>query len=181
MLESYQYRPLLNPQTIRVLELEPALKRTSPLKGRLIEVDLDAVSSQQREYDALSYVWGSSEGDQPIVFDNKQLRITQNCDSALRQLRSRTRKIRLWVDAVCINQQDLMDRGHQVNMMGKIYQRARKVHIWLGSYAPSEGVLRTKFCFAATDVGLVIKSLPLYHYIEPLMDQIVQLMFDLSK
>lgn len=38
----------------------------------------------------------------------------------------------LWVDTLCINQTDLQERSHQVNMMGKIYSKADRVLIWLG-------------------------------------------------
>jgi Heterokaryon incompatibility protein (HET) len=39
------------------------------------------------------------------------------------------------VEAICINQEDYKERGHQVGQMGKIYQRAQSVTVWLG---PSE-------------------------------------------
>jgi hypothetical protein len=181
MIEEYQYRPLAALQAIRVLELEPALLENSPLKGRLIDIDLELDLSQRRDYDALSYVWGYSKGDQRIICENKQVLVTQNCDSALRQLRSKTRKRRIWVDAICINQEDVNDRNHQVDMMDLVYKKAKRVHIWLGANSTSEKVLWTKFCFVMTDVGLLIKSLPFYEFIESMMDWFVQVLFDFSK
>ena len=42
----------------------------------------------------------------------------------------------LWIDAICINQQDLKEKGHQVRNMGRIYKQASSVLIFLG---PGEG------------------------------------------
>jgi hypothetical protein len=38
----------------------------------------------------------------------------------------------LWVDAICINQQDDDEKSKQVAMMGRIYNEAQKVYAWLG-------------------------------------------------
>lgn len=38
----------------------------------------------------------------------------------------------IWVDALCINQEDDRERAGQVKIMGSIYQRARLVKVWLG-------------------------------------------------
>jgi hypothetical protein len=51
----------------------------------------------------------------------------------LRYLRP-TRGIRLiWVDAICINQNDTVERGSQVAKMGQIYSQCSQVVVWLGS------------------------------------------------
>lgn len=39
----------------------------------------------------------------------------------------------IWIDALCINQQDVLERGHQVDMMGVIYRGAQRVIAWLGT------------------------------------------------
>ncbi|KAJ6282319.1 ankyrin repeat-containing domain protein, partial [Bipolaris maydis] len=39
----------------------------------------------------------------------------------------------LWIDAVCIDQGDEKEKGHQVQQMGEIYQMAERVIIWLGT------------------------------------------------
>ena len=39
----------------------------------------------------------------------------------------------LWIDAVCINQEDVLERNQQVMLMGEVYRRASAVLSWLGA------------------------------------------------
>jgi len=47
----------------------------------------------------------------------------------------------LWVDAICINQNDVVERGHQVRLMRDIFSRAKRVVVWLGSSRQVENCL----------------------------------------
>ncbi|KFA79197.1 hypothetical protein S40288_02391 [Stachybotrys chartarum IBT 40288] len=113
---------------IRLLILEPGAPG-DPLIGHLEEVDLNEV---QGKYTALSYVWGSSTQAEEIIIEHARVRMTSNLDKALRRLRSRTAKITLWVDAVCIDQTDVAEKHHQVPLMARIYTQAETVLSWLG-------------------------------------------------
>lgn len=84
------------------------------------------------EYEALSYCWGDDTNKLPILVDNKTLHVTKNLRSALRHLRHSSRPRLLWVDAVCINQDDLDERGMQVSIMRDIYRSAIRTVVWLG-------------------------------------------------
>ncbi|PMD17146.1 hypothetical protein NA56DRAFT_662456 [Hyaloscypha hepaticicola] len=68
------------------------------------------------------------------------LNITTNLCDALKRIRDLHRSKTLWADAVCINQQDLDERSHQVGLMGDIYQLAGRVVIWLGHTTPDTGL-----------------------------------------
>jgi hypothetical protein len=60
------------------------------------------------------------------------LPIGKNLFLALKQLR-RQEKVRiLWIDAICINQDDLEERSKEVARMGDIYRNARRVVVWIG-------------------------------------------------
>jgi hypothetical protein len=83
------------------------------------------------EYAALSYTWGSADHSIPILVNNRVSLITENLYLALLHLRQRNVTM-LWVDALCINQDDLAERGRQVAQMKDVYCRAAMVHIWLG-------------------------------------------------
>ncbi|RDI78815.1 hypothetical protein Vi05172_g11237 [Venturia inaequalis] len=46
----------------------------------------------------------------------------------------------IWVDALCINQEDPVERSHQVNLMSDIYSQAQLVVVWLGPEAENSGL-----------------------------------------
>ncbi|KAH7327498.1 heterokaryon incompatibility protein-domain-containing protein [Rhexocercosporidium sp. MPI-PUGE-AT-0058] len=101
-------------------------------------------------YLALSYCWGNQETTRSIQIGGHFVEITTNLAAALyavRRLRCPTATkglIRLWVDAICINQTDNEERSNQVRNMRQIYAKSSEVLSWVGSGAlsgfPSEAV-----------------------------------------
>ncbi|CAI6094545.1 unnamed protein product [Clonostachys chloroleuca] len=87
------------------------------------------------DFAALSYVWGTSNKERHIVVNGITRRVTRNLDEALRRL-ARSDEFRgeykIWIDAVCINQEDEQERAVQVRKMRQIYSSAWKVISWLG-------------------------------------------------
>lgn len=84
-------------------------------------------------YEALSYVWGTELAPLPVlVNDTHCLAITKNLDCALRHLRQPRLARVLWIDALCIDQQNLQERNQQVQMMAHIYLQSYRTIIWLG-------------------------------------------------
>lgn len=83
-------------------------------------------------YNALSYVWGEPSITKPILVHGKELKVTTNLEAALRRIRTPDQSQTLWVDAVCINQNDLDERNSQVLHMASIYRSAKLVAVWLG-------------------------------------------------
>ena len=129
----YQYLPLnedLN--EIRTLTLHPGDFSADihvSIQKAILTTDAPPI------YEALSYAWGSTEDPVDIrigPFGNETLTITQNLAIALPYLRYEDRARTLWIDAVCINQQDLGERSRQVKRMGDIYSLADRVVVWLG-------------------------------------------------
>lgn len=104
-------------------------------------VDITAIKP---DYDALSYTWGTPEDEETLLVGSSAkevldaeaslatLQIRQNLAAALRYLRSPHTPRTLWIDAVCINQTDLEERGSQVSRMGSIFKNASRVVVWLG-------------------------------------------------
>lgn len=89
------------------------------------------------EYYALSYVWGSAENPKLVYVDAAPeaadtISITNNLDAALRHIRRKKKPLVIWIDAICIDQGNLEERGLQVALMDIIYTAAKKVLIWLG-------------------------------------------------
>jgi hypothetical protein len=90
------------------------------------------VSDDIIPYEALSYAWGGTEMSATVYIDGHTLAVTENLYLALRYLRSTHEDRFLWVDAICINQNNYQERGHQVKQMGNIYSQADRVLFWLG-------------------------------------------------
>ena len=87
-------------------------------------------------YEALSYHWGSEEASFKIKIYTEgfpgTFPIRPNLHAALNQLRFSDRPRRLWIDAICINQDDSGEKNAQVSLMAEVYSRATSVCVWLG-------------------------------------------------
>jgi hypothetical protein len=114
---------------IRVFTLLPSSDPQAPLQGQLRVEDL---TPKPVGYEALSYVWGSDERQHTLSLEGTRKTITDNLHDALRQLRDTSAPRDLWIDAICINQQDTTEKNHQVRQMHDIYFLASRVLIWLG-------------------------------------------------
>jgi hypothetical protein len=124
----YQYLPLENHDSIRLLILLPSSESEEDLRCELIHARL----REDPHYEALSYTWGAAHFPETLHADESIIRITENLMSALTQFRLRNAPRTLWVDAICINQQDVEEKGRQVMAMANIYRRSCRVLAWLG-------------------------------------------------
>ena len=106
-------------------------------------------------YSALSYTWGTSARSHVLECDNGVLPITQNLHNALRRLRHATETRTFWVDAVCINQADILERNAQIGLMKEIFGIAQEVIIWIGEDNQNtvDGVNLLKLLYAAALEG----------------------------
>lgn len=151
---------------IRVITLLPPDPQPSnPLK---LEIKLEEVNiDQSPEYQAISYCWGGQQPRIPLLCNGRKLKITDNLALALWHLRQHiSEPIRLWADAICINQSDAKEKGIQVELMRDVYRTASKVHVWLGKDRPGWHI-DCAFSFLET-VSDAVKDLdPPDTYIKP--------------
>ena len=84
-------------------------------------------------YTALSYVWGTDVPSTAVLMNGKPFLVRRNLAAALRHLQQADCSLNIWVDAICINQNDNKEKSHQVQMMAKIYESSVEVLVWLGS------------------------------------------------
>ncbi|KAF2843218.1 HET-domain-containing protein, partial [Patellaria atrata CBS 101060] len=149
----YVYQPLPSSNHIRLLEL----KESSSPPGFECSLQIVDLDTELLSYEALSYTWGChwytsgyknrppTERDRErdaqrstILCDGKLIWIRLNLYNALGRLfktrgENQTQTYpKLWVDAICINQEDLDERAQQVALMGNIYASATRVIAWLG-------------------------------------------------
>lgn len=123
----------LNTTTIRVLHLKPG-DESDQIQGSLRLLDLDTEPPPQ--YECISYVWGDPESTKSTIINEKYVTVTRNLYDALRHIRSKTKTVIIWADAICINQSDVDEKSRQVASMVEIYRQCLKVHIWLGLPEP---------------------------------------------
>ncbi|KAK0725975.1 heterokaryon incompatibility protein-domain-containing protein [Lasiosphaeris hirsuta] len=126
--ELYKYAPIRDPRAIRLLKLSPAGSDLARASLRIYP--LDGIP----EYYAVSYMWGSSDrvSNLDISDDDGELRghipITKSCQNVLSALAPGGKEPRyLWIDAVCINQEDSTEKETQIPLMGDIYRGASHV------------------------------------------------------
>lgn len=139
IIAEYRYEPLIAEDAVRVLVLEPAEHFESPLRCSITQ---HRGYSQSRstggcEYSAVSYTWGDCElSHQLFVRSDAQkwscLHITASVNSFLRHFRVPHNARQLWIDAICLNQKDETEKTQQIPLMGRIYNDAKRVRIWLG-------------------------------------------------
>jgi hypothetical protein len=112
---------------ITVAELSPSDDFSSPLKCQLVYKYLDG----RPKYGCLSYVWGKPEFTKAIKLNGKPFFVIENLEVALRHIRQRSQVGALWIDALCINQRDDVERSQQVSLMGEMYQNCEVDLVWL--------------------------------------------------
>jgi hypothetical protein len=124
----YSYQRLAGFHSIRLLTLFPGTD-DEPLAGEIKEVPLDRAS----RYLALSYHWGAAKETHGVQTAEGLVAITASLNLALRDLRVGGRKLMVWVDAICINQDNSNEKTSQIRLMGEIFWRAESVVAWTGS------------------------------------------------
>lgn len=114
---------------IRVLNISPCLSR-----GRIVG-SLEIVSLEEDEelaYEALSWCWGPPSSGAEILLNGKVTTISLAARDTLYNLCILHKHFRVWMDAVCINQRNVLERSQQVAIMKDVYSRADRVLIRLG-------------------------------------------------
>lgn len=129
----YENCPLcLGSREVRLVKVLPG--SSSPIRCEFTSVVLD----QCPPYSALSYTWGSSDSSGKILLGQFETTVGSNLVTFLHRLSRNGNTSFFWIDALCINQADMLERSHQVGLMKDIYSNAHRVIIWLGE-ASSEG------------------------------------------
>jgi len=122
------YEPLPVGEFIRVLRLQPGDNDQD------IDCSLEIVDIEQSKgsYEAISYVWGDPNDTVNVQCNELRVPITVSLTDALRTFRHTSEPRVLWADALCINQKDDQEKGHQVKRMGEVYANAKCTLVWLG-------------------------------------------------
>jgi hypothetical protein len=118
------YHDLPEGNWTRRLRLLPG-KEDSPLACEIFPANINDAPA----FEAISYVWGDPRDTTPIICSKAPLDITISLNDIFRTLRYPWDVKLVWEDAICIDQRNLRERGHQVGMMATIYRRASRVSL----------------------------------------------------
>ncbi|KAI1274555.1 heterokaryon incompatibility protein-domain-containing protein [Xylaria sp. FL0933] len=166
--ESFTYgssRLGLNEVRILVLLPQDYVEGSADVHCQLLRLDLNATEQHglsKHPFIALSYVWGDPGRQKEIFINGKSKLVTSNLYDALIHIRDLLSPVTLWIDAICINQDDAEEREREIRKMTSIYHDATAVLLWLG---PAEGdrsdmmgSIRMEFGGAADLLSKIAKS-----------------------
>ena len=134
----YTQLPLVNPSSIRLLWIHQS-PATEMVQCSLRVANL----SDKPRYHALSYTWGPPTPQAkergttdrrccPILCNGRIIHVTVNLHDFLQGLARGDVFDPYWIDAICLNQDDVLERNRQVLNMANVYANAFAVVIWLG-------------------------------------------------
>jgi hypothetical protein len=126
MATNFQHQPLNHSEpSIRLLRVLP----DSPPDTIHCELQHTTVDAS---FVCLSYVWGAPDNRHKILVNNAEFWVWPNLWNFLCVAKEKYPLTAFWIDAICIDQNSIRERNHQVSLMGNIYSQAERVIVWLG-------------------------------------------------
>jgi ankyrin repeat protein len=129
----FKYKPISPQREIRLLAVDPSdsvISEKSKYRLQIEKVD----KLPDTEYIALSYFWGEARTDEDIhhiIVEGKQFWVRTCLWNFFQTAREFALKSPIYIDAICLDQQNLEERGPQVQIMEKVYSFADQTHVWL--------------------------------------------------
>lgn len=141
IITTFEYSSLEGPRDIRLLKISTNSndQSSAPQTYRLVHAELpEEGSSNGLSFETVSYTWGDSTRVSTLRLSDEhgsivgEIGLTANLTQAIPHLTDKSKTRLLWIDQLCINQGDDLEKGVQVGMMDQIYKSASRVLIWLG-------------------------------------------------
>lgn len=132
----YKYEDLRHSRDeMRLLKLIPSSPANPHVECKLMVVPSEIgkllSKTKGKHYEALSWCWGTAQQTASIYLRVKgkmyEKKVQPDLLSALKALRYTHEDRYLWIDAICINQANVKEKNHQVEMMALIYGQAQRV------------------------------------------------------
>lgn len=136
-LPAFQHKPLSQPEKqIRLLRIQAGKQDDS------LALELSTwLLREAPEFRAVSYAWGD-EQCRSLTINDQTASVRENCYHALWQIRPHwPDETYIWLDAICINQENLQEKSAQVLRMPHIYSRAVCVLACIGPHVDGSEVL----------------------------------------
>lgn len=125
--EVFTHQPLdPSQQQIRLMKLLPA-----PGKAGKICLEIRHFEQSTQPYRALSYTWDDTDNQRDILINSKRFSVqaslwsfleTQRSFSEIQHVGEEGYRGWYWIDALCIDQSNALERNHQVRLMTQIYE-----------------------------------------------------------
>jgi hypothetical protein len=129
-IHPYQYHPITRRKEIRLLQILP----DSP--NAIIKCRFKASVLRKQpwmpHYTTISYTWGSATRDKSIILDGHSYSVTTSVYQILNRIRREDKSLLIWIDSVCINQDDNEEKSKQIMLMKQIYSMASETVAWIG-------------------------------------------------
>lgn len=127
--ENWSWPKLASATETRVLRLvELRIRRDRPY----LHCSIEFTSIGDESYDAVSYTWGAENDTTEIICNEHYVQVPRNLRNALCSIWRTNPRLRIWADALSINQEDKTEKAQQVRMMGQVFAGAHTVWVWLG-------------------------------------------------
>lgn len=123
----YQYFSLAH-RYIRLLQVSKSFEKDARIQCEFVSIALDNL---RIGYTAVSYLWGPLEKIGRVWCNNGYIEVTRSAMSILEDVAGQLNARYIWIDALCIDQDNLVEKGAQVRLMRDVYASADKVVVWL--------------------------------------------------
>ncbi|KAM5347273.1 hypothetical protein ACJ41O_010278 [Fusarium nematophilum] len=126
----FTHEPLQGERHIRLLRLraQPCFE-DAPIQCDMVHASL----KYPPMYTAVSHCWGKPAATpEVILIDGAMFFVSPNIHSLLMKKRHRSQSSLLWIDSICIDQEDADEKARQVGMMRQIFEEATSTIGWLG-------------------------------------------------
>jgi hypothetical protein len=135
-IQLFSYEPLQSTHHIRCLSIRDldGLPANNSLSFLLDHYDIVQLNLNEKpKFHALSYAWGESEKTHTInISGTHHLKVTKSLVTALPYVVQTCTTNLLWIDQICIDQSNVLEKNQQVGLMEDIYSKAEEVIIWTG-------------------------------------------------
>lgn len=125
-----------NQKEIKIVEVFPNAFRRRTGRRHVScytkNICLENSDSKQIPFIAVSYTVSKEDKTAPIYLDNKIVQIPTELADALQHFEHERLALRLWADAVCIEPNNIEERGYVMGKIADIFRHAEEVLVWLG-------------------------------------------------
>ncbi|KAH7073693.1 heterokaryon incompatibility protein-domain-containing protein [Paraphoma chrysanthemicola] len=133
----FDYQPLdRHTNQIRLIKIR------QPAHGESLHLDVETFAlnhSSVPAFSALSYTWGNPPADDRIYVNDEPFMVRENLHGFLKAFGAlSSEQMYIWVYQICIDQSNVVERNHQVHLMGRIYSRCECVIVWLSGASKTQ-------------------------------------------